>query len=83
MCEGVRLPHSGHSLSCGFFQRLAPRRMRCFILEVRRFGTAMVQNGWYSGILLGTLEGVERVPAAVAAPGGRDVYIILAGVVHR
>ena len=83
MCEGVRLPHSGHSLSCGFFQRLAPRRMRCFILEVRRFGTAMVQIGWFSGILRGLWEGVERIPAAVAAPGGRDVYIIRTGLVHR
>ena len=43
----------------------------------------MVQIGWFSGILRGLWEGVERIPAAVAAPGGRDVYIIRTGLVHR
>ena len=44
MWEGVVLPHSGHLLSFGLRQRLAPRRMRDFILEVRLFGTAIALN---------------------------------------
>ena len=42
MCDGVGVLHSGHWLSLGARQRFAPRRNLDFILEVLRFGAAMV-----------------------------------------
>ena len=43
MCDGVALPHSGQTLSLRARQRWPERRRRFFILEVRRFGTAIAE----------------------------------------
>lgn len=42
MWGSARDPHCGHMLSCGACQRLAAWRVRCFIFETLRLGTAMV-----------------------------------------
>ena len=85
MWDGTALPHSGQVLSCGFRQRLAPRRMRCLLFEVLRLGTAMVR--WASGFLIllagRVSEGVEGPPAAVSLRSGRVLYITFCGLVHR
>lgn len=69
MWDGTLLPHSGQSLKTGADQRLAPRRFFCRLLEVRRFGTAMMKC--VLGLVLEVLEGVEGGPAVVAFGAGR------------
>ena len=82
MWDGTLLPHSGQVLSTGLRQRLAPRRMRCFIFDVLRFGTAMAKKGrlWFG---FGGLELVERGPSAIPVRVGRVLYITRHGLVHR
>ena len=85
MWEGTVLPHSGQDLSCGLRQRFAPRRIRCFILDTLRFGTAMVEGALrlLVGLVWGAFEGVERAPSAVSLRGGRVLYITFRDLVHR
>ena len=80
MCPGTRLPHSGQVWRVGRRQRLAPRRMRCFIFEVLRFGTAMAKERL---VVVRFFQRVESCPSAVTLRGGRDVYIISYRLVHR
>lgn len=46
MWDGAALPHSEHTLSLRARQRWPVRRRRFFILDVRRFGTAIAREIW-------------------------------------
>ena len=82
MWDGTLLPHSEQVLSTGLRQRFAPRRMRCFIFDVLRFGTAMAKK-WSLWFGFGRIELVESGPSAVPLRVGRVLYITFGGLVHR